>query len=276
VGSDTLALPVLTLKILRKNVVLVLPGFSSMGVKLTNDRLYVPVKILETINHTLSDRIIIYSPNLIKEWDLEKYRDKICIAHRHFLDFDKFKIEKEFNERDNLVGYIGRLSEEKGVLNFIKAIPEILNGKDEIKIVIVGDGQLLAKIETYLDKENLNDTVKLKGWIPHDELPNQLNELKLVVLPSYTEGLPNIMLEAMACGTPILATPVGAISDVIKDSETGFILRSNSPMCIAENVMRVLNYPDLDKIVKNANELVRKEFTYEDAVERYKNILEEI
>ena len=100
-----------------------------------------------------------------------------------------------------------------------------------------------------------------------------LNELKLLVLPSYTEGLPNIMLEAMACGTPVLATPVGAIPDVIKDGETGFIMENNSPERIAENVIRALNDSNLDIIVKNARELVEKDFTYEAAVERYRKIL---
>ena len=113
-------------------------------------------------------------------------------------------------------------------------------------------------------------------WIPHDELPEYLNELKLLVLPSYTEGLPNIMLEAMACGTPVLATPVGAIPDVINDGENGFILESNNPEYIAENAIRALNYPNLDKIVKNARELVEKEITYEGAVERYRKILKEL
>ena len=80
----------------------------------------------------------------------------------------------------------------------------------------------------------------------------------------------------MACGTPVLATPVGGVPDVIKDDETGFIIEDNSPECIAENVERALNSPDLDKIVKNARELVEKEFTYEAAVERYREILENI
>ena len=65
-------------------------------------------------------------------------------------------------------------------------------------------------------------------------------------------------------------------SVVIKDGETGFIMENNSPECIAEDVMRVLEHPDLEKIVKNARELVEKEFTYEDAVERYRTILKEL
>lgn len=273
-------LPVLTTKLLRKKNIRALPSFMSKETAKSHKgkgTLLMALVKLQNIAYFLSNKIILYSPNLIKEWGLEKYRNKISIAYRHFLDFDKFKIQKKFDERDNLVGYIGRLSEEKGVLNFVKAIPFISKERGEIRFLVGGDGQLQNKIEAYLDENNLNDKVNLAGWIHHDELPDYLNELKLIVLPSYTEGLPNIMLEAMACGTPVLATPVGAIPDVITDGETGFIMENNNPKCIAENVMRALNHPDLEKIVKNARELVEKEFAYEAAcVERYKKILENI
>ena len=66
----------------------------------------------------------------------------------------------------------------------------------------------------------------------------------------------------MACGTPVLATSVGAIPDVIKDGETGFIMEDNSPECIAKNVRRALEHPELEKIVKNERELVEKGFVY--------------
>ena len=92
----------------------------------------------------------------------------------------------------------------------------------------------------------------------------------------YTENLSNLMLEAMACGTPVLATPVGAIPDIITDGVTGLILEDNSSACIAENVIRALEHPDLERIVKNARVLVEREFTYEAAVERYRKILEGI
>lgn len=266
-------LPLLTAKMMRKKVVLASAASSVQILKAMNDIFFNIERFLSMVNHFVSDEIIVYSPSHIKEWHLEKYRSKISIAHEHFLDFDKFEIKKQLDERDNLVGYVGRLNKGKGVLNFVKAIPEISEERDEIKFLVGGEGQLRDEIEGYLDKESLIGKVRLLGWIPHDELPKYLNELKLLILPSYTEGLPNIILEAMACGTPVLATPVGAITDIIKDNETGFIMENNSPECIAGNIIRALNYANLQEIVQNAHNLVKREFTYEKAVEKYKRIL---
>ncbi|MDR9817328.1 MAG: glycosyltransferase family 4 protein [Candidatus Methanoculleus thermohydrogenotrophicum] len=124
-------------------------------------------------------------------------------------------------DRPSLIGYIGRLSGEKGVQHFAQALPAVLNGREDLRVLIGGDGPLKELIEASLQKGGVTARVDLPGWISHDDLPGYLNQLRLLVLPSYTEGLPNIMLEAMACGTPVLATPVGAIPDVIIDGKTG-------------------------------------------------------
>jgi len=281
-GTRTFPLPMLLLKLLKKKTVLIAVGSIICATYVERTSYirrfissHIP-RIFAELNYALSDKIIVYSENLIDKLGLEKYENKICIAHEHFLDFDKFKIKKKLDERDNLVGYIGRLSEEKGTLNFVRAIPEVLKGKNKIRFLVGGDGPLQDKVREYLKEKNLRDKVKLTGWILHDELPDYLNELKLLVLPSYTEGLPNIMLEAMACGTPVLATPVGAIPDVIKDGETGFIMEDNSPECIAQNIIRALNHPNLEQIAQNARVLVEREFTYEKAVERYRKILDDL
>ena len=270
-GGEGLILPMLTVKLLNKKVILA-PADYTTGIMKD-----IPSKVLKNlinINRFLADRIIIYTENVIKEFNLEKYKNKIYIAHKHFINFDNFRIKNGFYERDNLVGYIGRLSEEKGILNFIKAIPEVTKEKEDLKFLIGGDGQLRDEIRKYLDGKNLNNNVKLTGWISHDELPDYLNKLKLIVVPSYTETGPLIMLEAISCGTPVLATSVGSVPIVIKDGETGFILENNSPVCIAENVIRALEHPNIEEIVKNARKLVENEFTYEAAVERYSKIFE--
>ncbi|MDR9817357.1 MAG: glycosyltransferase family 4 protein [Candidatus Methanoculleus thermohydrogenotrophicum] len=175
-----------------------------------------------------------------------------------------------------LIGYIGRLSGEKGVQHFAQALPAILSDQQALRVLIGGDGQLKETIEASLQEQGVTARVDLPGWISHDDLPRYLNQLRLLVLPSYTEGLPNIMLEAMACGTPVLATPVGAIPDVIIDGKTGFIMENNSPECIAENVIRALSSPDLEQIAEDGRRFVEENFTFERVVERWKEVLGEI
>lgn len=275
-GANTLLLPILTAKFRRKKVILILSGSFTQTLKFGNDYFYFPVKILERINFNLANFIILYSFNLIEQYKMKKYKHKILIAHRHFLDFNKFKIEKPLKHRNYIVGYVGRLSKEKGVLNFVKAIPKIKNHINSINISIGGDGPLLDEIKTYIEEKNLLDIVRIDGWISYDELPEYLNQFKLLVLPSFTEGLPNIMIEAMACGTPLLATKVGSVPDFIRDGDTGFLMENNSPECIALNIIRVINNSSMGDVSHRANFLVRDEFTYNGAVERYKEILDKI
>lgn len=276
IGGEGLILSLLTAKLLGKNVIIASAGSGFKVAQAQKDPLARALALLQNVTYRLSDKIIIYSERLIEQQNLQKYRNKISIAQKHFLDFDEFKAKKKLDERDNLIGYIGALSKVKGVPNLLEAIPQVLARKSDVEFVIGGDGQLRAEIEGYLDKESLIGKVKLLGWIPHDELPKYLNELKLLILPSYTEGLPNIILEAMACGTPVLATAVGAIPDVIRNGETGFIMENNSPECIARNVIRALTHANLEEIAKNAHALVEREFTYEAAVKKYRNILDSL
>ena len=112
--------------------------------------------------------------------------------------------------------------------------------------------------------------------IPHEKLSEYLNQLTLLVNPSYTDTGPQIVLEAMACGTPILSSLVGMVPDLIKDGENGFIMNDNSPECIAKNVTRVLDNPNLEHITKKALAIIEKEYSYEAAVKRYTEIFRQI
>ena len=263
-------------KIFRKQTIWILPSSAPQMRKYHPDHLLAFSQYSEWLSYLLSDVIVVFSTNLIKEWDLVKWKEKIVIAPNHFIDFNQFKITKLYNDRENLVGYVGRLSAEKGVQNFVQALPAFLSDRTDFRVFIGGDGHLKDSIEELLHEENLMDYVKLHGWIPHEDLPHYLNQLRLLVIPSYTEGLPNIMLEAMACGTPVLATPVGAIPDFIRDCETGFILENNSPECIAEKIIKSLNSAEILSVIERAEILVKNEYCFEVVVKRYQQIFNEL
>ena len=120
--------------------------------------------LLERLNYGLAARIVVYSPLLVKQFGLEKHRHKISLAHEYFLNFDEFKIRKPLDQRDSLVGYIGRLSQEKGTLNFLGAISGVVETKEGATFLIGGDGQLRPQVEEYANK--LGNKVKFVGWIP--------------------------------------------------------------------------------------------------------------
>jgi glycosyltransferase involved in cell wall biosynthesis len=269
-------LPMTIVKLRNKRIIWLLPSSSKKMIGYHHDFPKIIFTPMQSVSYYLADKIVLYSPNLVNEWDLGKYRNKIIIAHEHFLNTKTFTVTRPISDRPQLIGYIGRLSEEKGIQNFVLALPQILKNQKNLRVIIGGDGGLKESIKTSLVAEKLTDRVDLPGWISHDDLPQYLNQFQLLVLPSYTEGLPNIVLEALSCGTPVLATPVGAISDIIKDGETGFIMRNNSPECIAENIIRALNFPNLGKITENGRWFVEENFTFERTKENWKNLIKNL
>jgi glycosyltransferase involved in cell wall biosynthesis len=279
--SSPFAVPLLTAKISGKRAIMIVTGSSPKGAKQLYKKSFFGIgsmvfpkvlNFLEKINYHFSDDIIVLSEELVNDIGLAKYKKKINYACATFVDLKTFSIITELKERDNIVGFIGRLTETKGIMQFIKAI-HILSEEGDLSFFIGGDGRLREEVENELSKADLKHLATFKGWIPHDELSKYLNLLKLIVVPSYTEAFPAVGLEAMACGTPVLITPVGGVLDIIKDGETGFIMENNSPEVIAKNIQRALNYPDLDRVVTNARDLMENNFSYENVTRTYEMII---
>lgn len=276
IGADTMVFPMLTTKILRKKAILISAGSSHTVAQANKDPFSKIIFQFKNITHFLSNSIIYYSQRNVDEYDFTKYKDKIMFASEHCINTNKFYITIPWLNRTELIGYAGALTSSKGVPNLIKAISAVLTQKPQASFIFAGAGELASKLDNELIKLNISKYASYVGWIDHDTLPAYLNKLKLLVLPSYSEGLPNIMLEAMACGTPVLATPVGAIPDYLIDGDTGFIMEDNSAECIANNIIRVLNNPNIQTVANNAMELVKREFTYLSAVKKYNFILNNI
>jgi len=234
------------------------------------------MNVLERASLTLSHRIWVQSKSVIGLSGLDKYRGKISICDLFYVDATHFSPKRELKRRKNVIGYLGRFDENKGVLNLAKAIPIILEGCEKTEFILFGGGELLPRIHEEIERSNLHRKVRLSGEIPREKVGDCMNELKLFVLPSYSEGLPHVIKEAMACGTPVLATPVGGVPDLIKDGETGFIMEDNSPGCIAENVIRALKHPSLEEIAQNGRKLIEREYAYEVMVAKCRFALTEL
>lgn len=259
--ASGLLFPVVTSKMLRKRTIVMATG------NISNSYL----GFFERANYLLSDVIGVESRSVIPYMGLQKYSHKIKILHL-FVD-PSFMIQKELKKRENVVGFVGRLSKEKGIVEFLDAINILLSKNSDVRILIGGSGPLNPLVEESV--EIYGDRVCFLEWIPYKKMASMLNSVKLLVLPSYSEGLPNTVLEAMACGTPVLATPVGGVPDVVIDSKTGFIMKNNSPECIVENMIRALNSPDLEQIAETGRRLVEEQFSFESTVARWKEVLEE-
>jgi len=275
-GGERQFFPILLTRLLKKPSLLMITGSYVKIAAYSRDPFILPIKLLYSINCELVEGIIIYSPRLIANTELDRHRKKIFIAHRHFVDQELFNIKVDFSKREKIIGYFGRLSEEKGVLNFIIAAEKIRSRNPDIKIIIGGEGELNERIKQFIHKNDLEDMISLLAWVPHEELPVHLNKLKLLVLPSYTEGFPNIILESMACGTPVLVTPVGAVCDIVENGITGFILEQNSPEKITDAIINIFERADLESIANNGKKNADLKYNLKKASDDFDKIMETV
>lgn len=170
-------------------------------------------------------------------------------------------------EDDVFLVTASRLVPKNGVQDIINSLVYL---PKNISLLIIGDGFLMGKLKKLVDEKNLEDRVKFLGFIPHEELPNHLCIADIFIRPSLSEGFGNSFIEAMAVRVPVIATPVGGITDFLFDPyknvekpSTGLFCLPNNPKSIAYNVRLLLSDKRLrDKISDNAEKMVREKYDW--------------
>lgn len=229
------------------------------------------VRLLERLGLRLADAVVTYTPAMARELGLDRYEEKLYPHGTRYVDVETFRPETPFEERERRAGTIGRLDVEKGIDELGEAVGLL---SEETAFVFVGDGDRREHIEDALADERAAGRVELTGWLDHDEIPAQLNRLQLLVLASEpTEGLPTIIQEAFACGTPVYATPVSGIPDVVHEGETGFLMADRRPERIAERIEAILDRDDLDEISENCRAFAVERYSFAASVERFRTLL---
>lgn len=234
-----------------------------------------PVWLLERIGYAVADSIVTLSPAMADDLGLRRrFGHKLHDHGARPVDVDRFSPSGPYEERPRRVGYVGRLDEEKGIdvlIDVVRLLP------DGIEFVFVGDGALRTRIEEALSECIEAGTVRVTGWIDHDEVPEHLAGFRLLVSTAPTEGVPTTVLEAMASGTPAVTVPVGGIPDVVEDGETGVLVEERDPEAVAAAVRRSFDRAEkLATMSDTAREFVVEEYGFETVARRYECVFESV
>jgi len=220
--------------------------------------------------------LLFESPSVISYYNLHMFRQKAFDNAHLFVDEQLFAPKIPLAKRKYDIGYIGALSTSKGISYLIESL-HLITKCNRLKVLIIGNGVLRENIIKKINDYEIEEFVDMKKRIPNQYMPSWYNKIKLLVLPSLCEGLPNVVIEAMACGTPVLATPVGGVPDLIRDGSTGFLISSLQPDFLAKKIVKLLsNERVLEKIGQNARELIIREFTLAKTQERWEKIFKRI
>jgi glycosyltransferase involved in cell wall biosynthesis len=147
--------------------------------------------------------------------DVQKFENKF--------DNDEIKSEFSISAKSKVVGTVGSLNIVKGHIYFIEAAKEVLKSSPDTKFLIVGDGPLRKKLEEKTKKLKIERNVIFAGLIK--DMPKIYSLIDVLVIPSLSEGMPMVLLEAMAAGKPVIATNVGSISKALVDQHTGILIK---------------------------------------------------
>ncbi len=219
------------------------------------------LRALENASFNHSDLVISVSESIL---DLHpRIRDKT------FIISDIFPFVEEFSENtgcltkesaktgDIKILYIGRLEPEKGVSILLEAMKPL-----NYKCTIVGDGTLRAELEKQAEDLGISDRVTFTGYLPQKEAYELICASDILVLPSFTEFTPNVLIEAMSIGTTIAASDVGGIKHLIKNGENGFTFKSGSAKELEVLLSRLANDSFLrEEVSIRAKKMVLKKFS---------------
>ena len=235
------------------------------------------------INKFLSHAKVIISPSeyyVNESRFLGKYRDKIVVIPNgiNIEDFDISYSKEECRERlglpldKNLILFFGVLIERKGVDILIKAMPKVIKNSPDTKLVIAGEGWFRKRLEKLSQTFGIENHVEFTGYIKEENKPLYYKATDLFVLPSLDECFGIVNLEAMACGTPIVASNVGGIPEIIKDKENGLLTPPKDPDALANAITYLLENEDVrEKIGRNGRKKV-EDYSWDEIAEETEKV----
>jgi glycosyltransferase involved in cell wall biosynthesis len=165
-----------------------------------------------------------------------------------------------------VVGFVGGLQPAKGLDDLATAVA---SANVDVSVIIAGDGPARARLE-----RSFGDEATFLGSVPYAQVPALYHAFDLLALPSHTEGLPRVVLEAQATGTPVIATRVGGVPEAVTDGETGLLCPPRRPSALATALERLgSDAAERAQLGQNGRSAVEEGFSWPDLYDRYERAL---
>lgn len=239
-------------------------GFSKFYDEECNDRQKEYIKN----NLNKADKIIVLS----EEW--KKYFTKLIKENKLEILYNGVKVPEEYDKdlSNKNILFLGRINEQKGIYDLIKAIKIIKEKYPDVCLYVGGTGEE-NRIQKSVNELQLEDNVKMLGWINNEQKDKILKKCAIFVLPSYFEAMPMSILEAMSYYCVTLSTNVGSIPKVIQNNENGILVKPGD----IKNISDMINYlfenkETMSKISSNARTTIEKKYNIKKNVNKLLNI----
>lgn len=196
--------------------------------------------------------------------------DKIVILNNMIPKPDlEYKLEKK-----NVIEFLflGEIGERKGLFDMIDVIVSHKQDFLDKFILYIGGNGNISKLTDLIEKEDLHQIVKFVGWVSGDKKKELLTSCDVYILPSYNEGLPISILEAMSYGMPIVSTNVGGIPEIVKDQENGFLINPGDKQDLFKRIKFIIDNPQVIDKMGQASKQIVKNYYPENVIPKLEDI----
>jgi glycosyltransferase involved in cell wall biosynthesis len=230
-----------------------------------------------------ANRIIITQPGYLESSPyLKKYKHKIEVIPNG-VDAGKFKPIKVDKSANNLLFFLSLLDEfhrYKGLNYLLRALKIVKKEIHDVKLIIGGEGELMSEYQHMANSVCLNGDVEFHGFIPDENIVEYYNKCNAFVLPSASttqEGFGIVLLEALACGTPVISTEIVGVAEDVKKNNAGVIVPPKDSKALADAIIYILKNEDLaKKMGENGRRLVEERYTWKGVAEQTEDVYEDL
>ncbi len=214
---------------------------------------------ISCIGHFCTSQMMLYAD--------KQYWDKFKII-RCGVNLQQFEFRAPQSKASKLV-YVGRLSAEKGLPILFDSLAQLKEKGYQLELDVLGDGEDKSYLQELCQQSGIKDMVNFKGFVDQTTIQSTLKSSDIFVLPSFAEGIPVALMEAMAIGLPVIATYVGGVTELVIDDVTGKVVYPSDSQGLADAIANYVDDPELgNRVATAARKKVEEEFNIEDQIDK--------